>query len=249
MNGHICLPTDYLLIIFCIFIGLTVWYIHNDKKKYNNDKEYKYNDNILNNIINTVTILSEKINENNNLKNNMDNNIKNNMDSNLKNNMDSNIKNNIDKMDNIDDIDSNFIKKRTYLNYRDKNVLYDDFAPPERRVVEYQYPTNVIKQKLNIPTRGEPENYQLLGILLRNNTESVFNLFGRQTFPGSNQYEYFVEGMARHGAKYKIAINIHGNKEILDDMIIHVPGTDQTKGSFKVKLHKFDVPRYNPFIY
>ena len=105
---------------------------------------------------------------------------------------------NISNMSNIipiqteNTIDNEFLKNRTLLNKRDANVLYDNFSPPERRVPEYMYPS-VIKNNINIPTRGLPEKYQLLGLASRNNTETVFNLFGRQTFPGSNQYEYYVE--------------------------------------------------------
>ena len=44
----------------------------------------------------------------------------------------------------------------------------------------------------------------------------------------------------------KIPISIKGDKEIEDDQIIDIPGTNQTMGSFRVKLYKLNVPRYNP---
>ena len=34
-----------------------------------------------------------------------------------------------------------------------------------------------------------------------------------------------------------------------DGQTITVPGTDPTKGDFKVKLYKYDVPRYNPYVF
>ena len=32
MSNQICLPKSHIIIIFCFFIGLSAWYIHNDKK-------------------------------------------------------------------------------------------------------------------------------------------------------------------------------------------------------------------------
>jgi hypothetical protein len=140
------------------------------------------------------------------------------------------------------------INKRIVLANRDQEVITNDFAPPERRVPSYLYPETSVKEKINIPTRGYPDSYQLLGIVLRNNTETAYNLFGRQTFSGSNQYEYYVQGNM-DGNIVKIPIKIRGDREIEDEQGIYIPGTDPNKGSFKVKLYKLDVPRYNPNIF
>jgi hypothetical protein len=139
------------------------------------------------------------------------------------------------------------LEKRIMLTNRDQNVLLNDFTPPERRVPSHAYPNSVIKQQFNIPTRGIPDNYQLLGIVMRDNTETAYNLFGRQTFPGSNQYEYYVQGNLDRNI-VKIPITINGDREIEDGQIITIPGTSALKGNFQVKLYKLDVPRYNPMI-
>ena len=139
------------------------------------------------------------------------------------------------------------LEKRIMLTNRDQNVLLNDFTPPERRVPSYAYPNSVIKQQFNIPTRGTPDNYQLLGLVMRDNTETAYNLFGRQTFPGSNQYEYYVQGNLDRNI-VKIPITINGDREIEDGQIITIPGTSLMNGDFKVKLYKLDVPRYNPMI-
>ena len=55
MSENICLPKNYIIIIFCLFIGLTTWYIHIDKNKHMGDPNYKYNDNILNKILKKVS--------------------------------------------------------------------------------------------------------------------------------------------------------------------------------------------------
>jgi hypothetical protein len=140
------------------------------------------------------------------------------------------------------------LQKRLLLSNRDRDILLNDFAPPERRVPSYAYPDRYIKSLLNIPTRGDPDNYQLLGIVLRNNTETAYNLFGRQTYPGSNQYEYYVQASMNDNL-VKIPISIKGDKEIEDDQIIDIPGTNQIMGSFRVKLYKLNVPRYNPLFF
>ena len=153
-------------------------------------------------------------------------------------------KTNIDT--NVPLIDSE-LEKRIMLTNRDQNVLLNDFTPPERRVPSYAYPNSIIKQQFNIPTRGTPDNYQLLGIVMRDNTETAYNLFGRQTFPGSNQYEYYVQGNLDRNI-VKIPITISGDREIEDGQTIIIPGTSLMNGEFKVKLYKLEVPRYNPMI-
>ena len=140
------------------------------------------------------------------------------------------------------------LEKRIMLTNRDQNVLLNDFTPPERRVPSHAYPNSVIKQQFNIPTRGIPDNYQLLGIVMRDNTETAYNLFGRQKFPRSNQYEYYVEA-SMNDNKVKIPIKIKGDNEIYNNYEIYIQGTDISKGPFVVKLYDYDIPRYNPYDY
>ena len=78
-------------------------------------------------------------------------------------------------------------------------------------------------------------------------TESAFNLFGRQKFPGSNQYEYYVQGNM-HFNNVKLPIKIRGDKEVEDGQVLEIPGIDKKRGIFKVKLYDYDAPRYNPYV-
>ena len=80
--------------------------------------------------------------------------------------------------------------KKDILLDRDEKAVYNDFKPPERRLNRHNYPTESVKNLINIPTRGYPDNYQNLGIMVRKNDERILKLFGRQKFPGSSQYEY-----------------------------------------------------------
>lgn len=235
MSENICLPKTHTLIIFVIFIGSAAWYIHKDKKKHLNEPDYKYNDLILDNLRKTIIELKSKVTD-----------VENKQSIKQKEKVSENI---IIKTQDalVTDLTAEDIKRRLFLNRRDKNVLYNDFTAPERRQQEYSYPYNYVKNQINIPVRGLPDSYHMIGILLRNKTESAFNLFGRQKFPGSNQWEYYVQGNMKE-TSVKIPIKIRGDREIEDEQTISVPGSDPSKGNYTVKLYKYDTPRYNPFV-
>ena len=63
---------------------------------------------------------------------------------------------------------------------------------------------------INIPTRGEPPPYQQVGYLGDiSDPENIKPLYGRQTYRGSNQWNYFTS-LDSHLAT-KIPIEIQGN--------------------------------------
>jgi hypothetical protein len=153
-------------------------------------------------------------------------------------------------LENKDISDNNIINTlplRQLLENRDKSILYDPLTAPERRIDINQYPTT-IKNMINIPSRGYPDNYQLMGILNRETDEKILQLFGRATFPGSNQYEYYVT-TEQNGFVNKIPIETRGKKEITEDEIIYIPIFDKSKGPFKINLYNYNTPRYNPYVY
>ena len=47
-------------------------------------------------------------------------------------------------------------------------------------------------RRINIRTRGEPDDYHTVGILKKEGSSDVVPLIGRQTYPGSNQWNYFT---------------------------------------------------------
>ena len=142
-----------------------------------------------------------------------------------------------------------FVKKKIFLKKRDKKVVNYDFVPPERRVPEHVYPDREVKNIINIPSRGLPDNYQSVGVLARIQDEKILQLFGRQKYMGSNQWEYYVTGMDRYGFPNKMPIKVKGDKELYDKDKIDLDWLDKSKGNFEVNLYNFDVPRYNPFDY
>ena len=142
-----------------------------------------------------------------------------------------------------------FVEKRIILEKRDVAVVNDEFVPPERREPEHIYPDREVKNIINVPTRGFPDNYQSVGVLVRREDEKILQLFGRQKYMGSNQWEYYVTGMDRYGFPNKMPIKVKGDKELFDKDKIELDWLDKSKGEFEVNLYNFDVPRYNPYVY
>jgi hypothetical protein len=141
------------------------------------------------------------------------------------------------------------VEKRMILEKRDRRAVNDDLTPPERRDQEYSYPDREVKNIINIPTRGLPDNYHSVGVLVRKEDEKVLQLFGREKYPGSTQWEYYVTGMDRYGFPNKMPVKIRGDKEVNDKDKIQLDWLDKSKGDFEVNLYNFDIPRYNPFAY
>ena len=146
-------------------------------------------------------------------------------------------------------LNRSYIEKKIFLKKRDVDVVNDDFVPPERREPEHVYPDREVKNIINIPSRGLPDNYHSVGVLARIEDEKILQLFGRQKYMGSNQWEYYVTGMDRYGFPNKMPIKVKGDKELYDKDKIDLDWLDKSKGNFEVNLYNFDVPRYNPFDY
>ena len=130
---------------------------------------------------------------------------------------------------------------------RDKKVINNILVAPERRLPRHAYPPKYFKDMINIPTRGYPDNYQQMGILVRKNDEKLLKLFGRQTYPGSNKYEYYVVD-SYSNSDNKIPLNVKGDRELNDTEKIDVPWLDSSRGEFDVKIFDYNAPRYNPNI-
>lgn len=132
--------------------------------------------------------------------------------------------------------------KYAFLKERDMKTVYDPLSPPEQRVEARQYPfPNVI---FNERTRGEPDDYQLVGLLYNTDVNKNYQLYGRRTYPGSYEWEYYIRGKDAGGLDIKFPLNI--KDEIRDGLNITIP---IDKNEYNVSIYDFDKPRYNPFIY
>jgi len=223
----ICLSTLHAILLLCFIVGSTTWYnyIFNHKDLIYNEPAVYFKEKNSDYFIEKQKVFSD--NEPNNKQIIL---------------VDSGSQNSINNPLRLTDNNINLIHKR------DHDVLYNNFKPPERRVPEYQYPTDYISTQINFPSRGYPEEYQLLGIASRENTETVYNLYGRQKYPGSSQYEYYVMGSDNKNFNVKIPIHVKGDKEIYNNDTVHIHGTDPSKGHFKVNLYNLNAPRYIPNI-
>ena len=77
----------------------------------------------------------------------------------------------------------------------------------------------------------------------------MVKLFGRQIYPGSNQYEYYgITSDPTGGSSVKIPIKVRGDKELYDKDEIDIDFLDAGVGKFILFMNDFDRPRYNPFV-
>lgn len=133
----------------------------------------------------------------------------------------------------------------------DYHKSYDPLEDPTRRVPRHEIPPIAMKYAMDIPTRGYPDNYNQYGVLIRehdhdnkdtNNQNQIIRLFGRQTYPGSDRYEYYT--MITSGNDLiKIPIHNRRRNELYDDDTIYIR---ELNGKYRVQLYKYDAPRYYP---
>lgn len=107
------------------------------------------------------------------------------------------------------------------------------------------------KMRINVPTRGEPPPYQQVGILTDNdNPENIKPLYGRQTYRGSNQWNYFTALDSHLATKIPIEIDNNdctserGCKEIYKNDTINI-GSNENE--YKANIYQTHAPRYIPY--
>jgi len=135
------------------------------------------------------------------------------------------------------------------IDIRDKNAVDDPLHPPNRRLPRHIYPSDIKDYIFETPTRGYPDNYHYYGNLIRREDDKIVKLFGRQTYPGSNKYEYYgITSDSVGGSSVKIPVNVDGDKELYDKDEVNIEFLDSSKGNFILYMNDYDRPRYNPFV-
>lgn len=103
----------------------------------------------------------------------------------------------------------------------------------------------VSSPEVNIRTRGPEMNYQMQGILYKEDSESNgpkhLALYGRQTYPGSNKWEYMVGDKSLDDLKIPIG---EKRQELQDDDQVDVKGFGE---GYKVQLYPNDELKYLPY--
>lgn len=133
----------------------------------------------------------------------------------------------------------------------DYRKAYDPLEEPTRRVNRYEIPRTYFKRTIDIPTRGLPDTFIQLGILVKeldsdfNQDNRILRLFGRQEYPGSDKYEYYTAINSGHD-QIKVPLRTRRRKELYDGDTVFVK---ELNNSYKVQLHKYDAPRYYPDLF
>jgi hypothetical protein len=138
---------------------------------------------------------------------------------------------------------------------KDYNTLNDPLTPPTKRAFGYHY-TQHYPKNINIRTRGETYNFQIIGYLKRPSDNKVIQLFGRQAYPNSNLYDYYGIFKDKDQTEIKIEIKKGGNsdhsQEIYngDDVKVDFFTGDLEGNIFVAELYKIDrsMFQYNPYL-
>lgn len=143
----------------------------------------------------------------------------------------------------------------------DYRKAFDPLLDPTRRVPRHELPTLPFKRMIDYPTRGFPDNFTQTGLLITdsgckkcgknkknksNNCDNcdnrILRLFSRQEFPGSNRYEYYTM-VSSGNDQIKIPICNKRRDELYDGDNVYI---EELNNKYRVKLLKYDAPRYYP---
>jgi len=114
---------------------------------------------------------------------------------------------------------------------------------------DYPYrPRTGRKMPMNIATRGAPRDYDTVGYLKSNEDNSMQKLFGRETYPGSNSWNYFSMSDDYHQIAIPLSVGDkdctkeNGCKEISDNEVLTIDGREN-----KATIYDANPYRYSPY--
>jgi len=144
---------------------------------------------------------------------------------------------------------------RTDPDYSNKHYkrIVNPLYPPEKsydagNIVSTPMLNRVPGLPINIKTRGYGGDYQQIGIIY--NDSQRLPLYGRQTYRGSNQWNYYTATDSNQSIK--IPINKSGNKCTDERGCPEINQTDSVDVStfnepFKAEIYSNEGPRYIPY--
>jgi hypothetical protein len=137
----------------------------------------------------------------------------------------------------------------------DLRNINDPLTGPIRRPTRDAIGPMVGNPLFNIYTQGPPDSYSWLGILTAesssehfDNNNKLLKLFGRQRYPNSNTWDYYVNAYTggSSGDNIKISLNKDRYKrELYDDDHVYIKELGM---KYNVKLNRDDVFTYNPYL-
>lgn len=146
----------------------------------------------------------------------------------------------------IDKQTKDYELKQTLEN-RDKNVAVDVMTPPERRLPIRNIPPQQVQNKFWKSTKGLPENYQYVGNIVSETSDKILPIFGREDYPRSDFWEYYIIYNQNDNFGIKIPINKNPIRELEEDADIEL---DYFPGEvFKYKPFEIESIKYNPYNY
>ena len=140
-----------------------------------------------------------------------------------------------------DIIQINNIVKEEEEESKEPRKYYDSRFYPRKRMA------------VNVPTRGEPPEYQQVGILTGESGEedTIKPLYGRQTYRGSNQWNYFTSLDSHLSTQIPVYMN---NQDCTDERGCHelhkggAVSMGQSGNTYNASIYGNIAPRYIPYI-
>lgn len=144
-----------------------------------------------------------------------------------------------------------------YDNFNKSTTMYDEI----KNVTKYtttnddtsQSPSlpQIRRMPINIPTRGSPESYTVVGVLNDVTSQKILPLYGRRVYNGSSKWNYYTSTDGYNTLnlsivhKSKDCLNEYGCDELYTDDLVYVSGYEN---EFKVNMYKRTGPTYIPYV-
>jgi hypothetical protein len=132
-----------------------------------------------------------------------------------------------------------------------KNIVKDEEDQPYRETIYKPDVRQATRNPhFNIKTRGPPQEYNMVGFLQDpDDTNKLQQLYGRQTYPNSNQWNYFVKSDQYHQIPIPVSMgndsctDERGCKELQDQDTLQLFNKEH-----KATIYKPEPYYYNPYV-
>ena len=131
-----------------------------------------------------------------------------------------------------------------------KEIVKEEDDEPYREDVYRPDRRRRINKPFNYPTRGPPEEYDMVGFLQgSDDTDKLQQLYGRRTYPNSNAWNYFVKSDQYHQIPIPVTLDGKnctdeaGCKELQNNDNINLLNKEHTTTIYKPEPYY-----YNPHV-
>jgi hypothetical protein len=127
-----------------------------------------------------------------------------------------------------------------------KNIVKEEDQPYRDNIYTPDIKQTTRNPQFNIKTRGPPQEYNMVGFLQdQDDTNKLQQLYGRQTYHNSNQWNYFVKSDQYHQIPIPVSI---GNDSCTDERGCKELQDQDTLQLFN-KQHKATIYKPEPYYY